>query len=311
MQEILKSGKSWAMSDKSRLVHLNGGSNSGDNWKAYTVSKQFYNDLYEAKQLGLFWANENEIIGEPMISLIHASRGRPEKMVECRNLWMSRAKYPIKVEYILSTDENDKDSADAYIANSNKLYSMTTQWIGESSGKRGCVEAWNIGAAYSRGQIIVQVSDDYEPPQDWDEQLIISMDISKEQVLMVRDGSERDDVLATMAILTRKRYERQQFMFHPYFTGVYSDDYFTIKALEDGVAYDRYDLVFTHHHPWLDASIPVDAAYERQNNQEQYTKGKRVLAQLVPDPATRALSSLKRSSLRRSVTPPVNPPPTP
>jgi hypothetical protein len=298
LQQILASGKSWAMDDKSRLVHLNGGSNSGDNWKAYTVSKQFYNDLYEAKQLGLFWSNEAIIIGEPMISLIHASRGRPEKMVECRDLWMARAKYPIKVEHIFAIDQDDTPSID--IDKNKGLYGLTSK-TAVCSGKRGCVEAWNTGAAYSTGQILVQVSDDYEPPQDWDEQLIISLNINESQVLFVHDGSSRDDVLATMAILTRKRYVAQGgWIFHPYFTGMYSDDYFTIKALTDGVARDRYDLVFTHHHPMLDASVPVDAAYERQNSQEQYTKGKRVLNQLVPEPHIQALSGLKRSALGRA-----------
>lgn len=139
------------------------------------------------------------------------------------------------------------------------------------------------------------------PPQDWDVELIRSLDINDEQVLFVHDGSSRDDVLATLAILTRKRYIAQGgWMFHPYFSSMYSDDYFTIKALTDGVARDRYDLVFTHHHPMLDASVPVDAAYARQNHQDEYDKGLRVLCQLVPEPHIQALSSLKRSALGRA-----------
>lgn len=158
MQEILKSGKSWAMDSTSRLVHLNGGSNSTNNWDEYTVGKQFYSDLYEAKQLGLKWQNEDGIRGVPIISLIHASRGRAKKMVETRDLWMSLAKYPIKIEHIFAIDQDDTPSID--IDKNKGLYGLTSKTV-ICSGKRRCVEAWNAGAKQSTGQILVQVSDDF------------------------------------------------------------------------------------------------------------------------------------------------------
>ena len=281
LQQILKSGKSWAMSDKSRLVHLNGGSNSTNNWQDYLYGKQFYNDLYEAKQLGLHWSNEAEIKGEPVISLIHASRGRPEKMIECRDLWMGRAKSPIKIEYIFAVDKDDEATKESLVVHNSTLHSMNC-YVVESSGRGRCVQAWNLGAKSSRGKILIQVSDDWEPPQDWDWEIIRRLDLNEEQVLFVSDGSKRENILQCMAIMTRKRYEKQTFMFHPYFTGMFSDDYFTTYALLDGVARDGLDLSFIHHHPMLDSTIPSDPSYERQNATTEYEKGQRVYTQLVP-----------------------------
>jgi hypothetical protein len=89
-----------------------------------------------------------------------------------------------------------------------------------------------------------------------------------------------------MAILTRKRYENQGFLFHPDFTGVFSDNYFTEKAKRDGVIVETKGLVFQHQHPFFNSDtfnpdVPVDETYAKQNSQQAYAYGKHVYERLT------------------------------
>jgi hypothetical protein len=72
-----------------------------------------------------------------------------------------------------------------------------------------------------------------------------------------------------MAILTRKRYEKQGYLFHPDFTGVFSDNWFTDCAHRDGVIVPAKDLVFEHAHPVFGKG-QMDATYEKQNSIPAY-----------------------------------------
>ena len=148
------------------------------------------------------------------ISLLHATRGRSSKAIECRNKWLEAAKDADTIEHIFGIDDDDSDS----------LSNINTTRVIVPRGK-GCVSAWNACAAASKGEILIQLSDDWEPIKNWD-QIIIDQfaDADGERVLAISDGTRRDDLLC-MAILNRKRYEKQGFMFHPDFFSVYNYRY--------------------------------------------------------------------------------------
>jgi hypothetical protein len=78
-----------------------------------------------------------------------------------------------------------------------------------------------------------------------------------------------------MAILTRKRYKDQGYLFHPRYTGVYSDNEFTDCAYADGVILEARDLVFRHDHP-LFTGAKMDATTAAQNTPERYAEGKKI-----------------------------------
>jgi len=95
------------------------------------------------------------------------------------------------------------------------------------------------------------------------------------------DG-HRDDELLCMAILTRARLRQQQTLFHPGYTGLYSDDEFSFRAYQDGVVIDARDLVLTHDHPNYNTAQSMDETYLRQNDPERERAGRRLFLERNP-----------------------------
>lgn len=205
----------------------------------------------------------------PIISLVHATRGRPVQASMARKFWLDLAENPEAIEHIFVIDSDDEASL--------PLCRMHHLFVG---GSGGCVAAWNAGAEATVGEIIVQMSDDWIPPAKWDTEIRKRLgDLSKPAVLAVSDGHRKDELLC-MAIITRARLNQQGYFFHPEFTGVYSDNWFTYQAQKDGVIVDASDLVFEHRHPAFDDKVPVDETYRKQNAEERYAEGKATLKRL-------------------------------
>jgi glycosyltransferase involved in cell wall biosynthesis len=207
----------------------------------------------------------------PMFSLIHASRRRPEKMVECRNLWLMRAFRPEFVEHTFALDQDDEESI--------RVAKAYRHVIIPPGG--GCVAAWNAAAMFSTGVIMIQLSDDWIPPENWDKLLIerIGEDMNKERVIAVSDGIDRGGGEITkcmcLAIMTRARYDFQGHMFFPGYKSVYSDNEFSDRAEADGIVIDARDLVFEHQHP-LAGKAEMDDTYRNQNAPNRYSEGEQV-----------------------------------
>jgi hypothetical protein len=204
----------------------------------------------------------------PSISLIHATRGRPIKATKCMMLWIERAKHPEMIEHIFCIDADDPQ-----IDFFNRFKKEIQNENGFSVG------AWNLGAKKSSGDIIVQLSDDWEPPLHWDEEIASRLDLAEEQVLRVSDGYRKDDLIC-MAILTRKYYENYG-LFNPLFRNVYSDTDFTYRAAKSGKIIEARDLVFLHHHPFFENG-EMDETYQRGNSPDEYQRAKAIFDELHP-----------------------------
>lgn len=195
------------------------------------------------------------------ISLLHATRGRSAKATNCREKWLSTAKNPQDIEHIFGIDDDDTDS----------LANINTQRVIVERGK-GCVAAWNACAKACKGEILIQLSDDWEPTQHWDETILNEFEgVEGEQVLAISDGHRTDELLC-MAILNRKRYEKQGYLFHPDFFSVYSDNYFTWAAYKDKVIKEAKHIVFEHQHPVFNKG-EWDATYLYSNAQKNFIQG--------------------------------------
>lgn len=206
------------------------------------------------------------------ISLLHATRGRPNQAALARKYWYDTAGDPANIEHIFAIDEDDKESINAL---------GTFRHVRVTAGG-GCVAAWNAAAKASRGKILIQLSDDWTPPICWDTEIVkrFGDEIDKPYVLAISDG-HRKDFLLCMAILTRARYEQQGFLFHPDFKSVYSDNYFTWKATKDNCIIASRDFVIEHNHPVFNKEIPVDKTYAESNAPERYEHGKAVYERLT------------------------------
>jgi hypothetical protein len=200
----------------------------------------------------------------PIISLLHATRGRPQQAARCRKAWHDMAEHPERVEHIFAFDSDDKDSKVL-----KRFHFM------EVPAGGGCVSAWNHAALSCRGDILIQLSDDWIPPQRWDQLIIERLgDLTKPNVLAVSDGT-RNDKLLCMAICTRAYFGHDWFLFHPFFTGVYSDNWFTDQAYKRGQVIEAKDLVFHHKHPAF-GTAEVDQTYMSQNHPDRYAIGNAV-----------------------------------
>ena len=208
------------------------------------------------------------------ISLIHATRGRAQQAVMCRNLWFKMAANPGGVEHIFAVDKDDEES---------KTLGACFRTVVVEPGSS--VRAWNAAAEASKGHVLVQLSDDFSPCLNWDEIILKRLgNLKKSSVLAISDGHRKDSLLC-MAIMTRDRYIQQgREMFSNEYQSVYSDTEFTHRAYKDGCVIDARDVVFTHHNPFFQTGkFDADKTYADSNTPARYKKGLATFKRRNPD----------------------------
>ena len=226
-------------------------------------------DIYETASVCVGKKEEAEKIKKsrpsPKISIIHATKGRPQIAWQRRHQWLMLAKNPLEIEWIFVVDHDDPQDYTPH------------QALRANPG--GIVNAWNYGAKQANGEILIQMSDDWSPPRHWD--ALISNAIgatNEEKVLAISDGL-RTDKLLCMAILTQKRLDKQGgYMFHPNYQesdGIYSDNEFTERAYGDGVVIEAKHIQFKHENPLFTGGQPDDLI-KHHNKPEFYEKGKAI-----------------------------------
>jgi hypothetical protein len=215
---------------------------------------------------------------EPVISLIHATRGRHNAALACRERWLNAADDPAGIETVWCVDADDNESV--------TVAKQFRHVVVESGG--GCVRAWNAGAAMARGKILVQLSDDWRPSLGWDRAIMREISIAGKSldeslVVAVGDGVRTDGLLC-MAILTRARWDQQGCeMFSADYKSVYSDNEFTHRAWRDGVVIDaRERITFEHMHPAFGKG-QMDKTYAESNSKERYAEGEATFRRRNPD----------------------------
>lgn len=209
----------------------------------------------------------------PKVSLLHATRGRPELALEAREKWIRAAAKPKRIEHIFAVDCDDEATQKAF-------KNLPHRIVAEKGG--GCVAAWNLAAEASTGDVLVQLSDDWSPVQGWDDEFVRRLrDVRQPGILRPSDGHRRDDLLC-MAILTRARLEQQGEFLHSGYLGIYSDDEFSFRAYQDGVVIDARDLVLIHDHPNYNSSVEMDETYLAQNSTERDKTGRKIFLKRNP-----------------------------
>jgi glycosyltransferase involved in cell wall biosynthesis len=212
---------------------------------------------------------------KPRISLLHATRGRTSKAVNARDVWLQLAERPEQIEHIFSVDADDNESVQ-----------MAKQFVSVTSDKRSCVSAWNLAAKKARGDLLVQFSDDWIPPPNWDTKLmslVEGRDLERESVVIAVSDGHRTDNLLCMAILSRARLEAQGELFFEGYESVFSDNEFSHRAWRDGIVIDARDrLKFEHQHPAF-GKAQMDATYAHNNSRDRYVAGEAIFKIRNPD----------------------------
>jgi hypothetical protein len=178
--------------------------------------------------------------------------------------WLSLAQEPLAIEWLFMVDHDDPEN---YVPHGA---------IRCNPG--GIINAWNEGARRARGEVIIQMSDDWSPPRNWDALILSAIgDTKAEKVLAVSDG-HRQDKLLCMAILTQSRLKKQGYLFHSNYQdsdGLYSDNEFTQRAYDDGVVIEAKNIVLTHENPMFTGGT-MDEHFKNHNKPEHYEKGKAI-----------------------------------
>ena len=228
-------------------------------------------DRADAEEKGMFAKHGNRI------SLLHATRGRPMQALETRGNFLRAAINPLAIEHIFAIDADDQESIDAL-----KLYRHVIV-----ENPRGCVKAWNTAAAFSSGQVLMQLSDDWLPAIHFDELIWLAISevaekhgktVGESELALAISETNRKDALMCMAICTRGRYEKQGHLFAPDYFGVFSDDEFTKRAYDDGIVIPAHHIIFCHTHPVFAGKKldEMDATYQRQNAPDRYREGREI-----------------------------------
>lgn len=190
-----------------------------------------------------------------LISLIHPSRGRPEKAKSTYDFWMSRAKYPENIEHILSLDFSDTTHENYTIFGPNSRTII--------DHNECVVEATNQGAAIAKGDILVYLSDDFKAPENWDEEIRRLLPLGDPFLLRVNDGYQpMDNDVLTIPIMNRELFLLLGYFFNPLYRSMWVDcDLFNVCR---DVIITAPDLVFLHEHP-VTGKCATDQTYERSN----------------------------------------------
>lgn len=168
-----------------------------------------------------------------MISLIHPSRGRPEKSKKTIDKWV----YHSRIELIVSIDSDDPKLKE-YL----EIYDSSALIINNNSS---AVDAINNAAKVATGDVFIVVSDDTEPCNAWSDYIYHEANGKKDFILKTQDGIQ--PWIITMPIMDRAYYNRFGYIYHPDYQHMFADTELTCVADITGRKI-KSNLVFPHKH---------------------------------------------------------------
>ena len=203
------------------------------------------------------------------ISLLHATRGTPDRANATRQAWLQRASDRTMLEHIWATQASDNSSKSLDCDSCVKITEDPPAWASSS------VANWNAAAAIATGDLLVVIADDLTPPLGWDETLREFLGkpntASAEFCVYVPDQLSNDGLLRH-PIMSRALYQRRGYVFDPDYFGVFCDNDLTTWCQVNRVpiyAIDPERLQFFHDHDMAGNSVTW-----QQNRAEAYDWGR-------------------------------------
>lgn len=191
------------------------------------------------------------------VSVIHPT-ARPRKALEAMHKWLDQAANLESVEYILAIDSpplHYKVREDDILAYQNLPYERKRRV--DLCVKSilvpfevGSVKKANEAAKKSTGDILIQASDDVFPQKDWDRELIEATDWDRELILFIDEGHEHKETIPQGMVMSRKRYEKQGYFYHPEFRHLGADNYHLWKVKKDGCPIVKAEHILFQHNHW-------------------------------------------------------------
>lgn len=175
------------------------------------------------------------------ISVIHASKGRPQQATQTCLKWLSRADNYI--EYVLSLNGDDRDKYPELIQNCKKFNTGLLTW---GSKVNSAISAFNNGAESASGDLLIAISDDTDCPEHWDTLLINALTYYAPGYCVKTDDGLQP-TLITMPIMDRAYYKHYGYIYQSDYQHLFADQELTAVAMMTG-KYIKLDLSFPHLH---------------------------------------------------------------
>lgn len=176
------------------------------------------------------------------ISIIHASYGRPELARETHHKWRRAASDLIQIEWLLSIDKSDP-LFEAYKPLANDI--INAEGLVVQNDTNTSVAAINYSASVCSGDLIMVISDDFEPVHHFDEMLELFLSGKSDFIVKTQDGTQ--GWIITLPIMDRMYYNRFGYIYHPSYTHMFCDTELTCVADYLGRKLIS-DILFKHNH---------------------------------------------------------------
>lgn len=188
------------------------------------------------------------------ISLIHPSRQRPKMALDTANHWLDNSEDDF--EYILSLDNDD-------LSPYNNPFddSLTIR-----NNNKYAVDAINNAAKVATGDILIVISDDFQCPVHWDDQIKEATEGKSDWIAKTFDGIQK--WIITLPIMDRAYYNRFGYIYYPEYLHMFCDTELTCVADLTGRKINL-DIPFTHNHYSTgktvrdEVSIRADATWDQ------------------------------------------------
>jgi hypothetical protein len=212
---------------------------------------------------------------------------RPEVFKQMHPYWIGRSKNPnnVKTHVAVNFSQHEEIISDYFNNNNldNRLITVKTNKIGV------CYPSYQLSSTTEgeSSDIIVFASDDFLPPQNWDEYLINKLNGKGDVCLMVRDGYQLPDSsnmlhpAITIPIMTFGCLRKMNgVIYHPAYSHMFSDCELYDTAKDLGVLYDdrlNDNTIFEHLHYAAGKrnADSADQAYNAKWKEDEITWNKR------------------------------------
>lgn len=182
---------------------------------------------------------------KPKISVLHPSYGRPALAMEAFLDWSTSSVYEVgeKIEYILSLSVKDPKLNEYKELFKDFEVSGIVRII--YSPYASMIEQVNLAAAYSGGNLIINTSDDFRTPKNWDTLLLNALEGKEDYIVKTQDGIQPE--IMTLPMMDRKYYERFEYIYPYEYKHFYGDE----EIAEVGKILGKtitLDILFPHKH---------------------------------------------------------------